>query len=720
MIQKTNRLVKSKLKQFRTRIIGSRIRSCLHLSDQKFLSLFSLAKVTDLVADGNMPEAKTELLKYYHRKTSLNWLKPPTTITDLRLNTDRMSTEEILNKANEYLELKFTPDGSLPKIGLDGTIDWDYNPVSSREWILRLHRHQWWIIFGLAYTKSKDERYTRAFVSQMLSWVSNNPLPSYKNERSHAWRLMETGLRLRVSWIPCFALFFDSANFTDNAKLTMLRSIYDHAKFLSLFKTKQNHLLRESNGLACAGIYFSEFKEAKSWKETALLRFDEELKKQINQDGSQIEMSIGYQWLVVDEFESIYELIQKNGLKLPQENLSAWLEKMYILLAYVIRPDGSFPEINDGFIRWGRERLTQAGQTFNRDDLLYIGTDGKQGTLPKTCSINFSDAGFYVMRSDWTREARYLFFDAGPYGGHHGHEDKLSIEVFAYGQSFIVDSGSYTYEKTDPYRAYFVGSQSHNTVLVDGLSQVRRWQKKHLSPETGSKEEAIWISQSDFDYASSSYREGYGLFRLKKQDDLKIIKGVTHSRRIIFVKPDYWIIVDNLEADKNHNYQVLFHVPPEVKTETDSKLTVRLSTTSANACLYIVPAEPDELKLNLVSGSEKPIQGWFSQDHHYKVPSTAIIYEKREISSTVFTTLLYPVADCTLKQEISIRPLSITGNHNLAYAVTTSRGIDYLMFSENFANKQFGSFESAGIMAVFRTDNNGKLLSNFEAMQGDG
>ena len=76
------------------------------------------------------------------------------------------------------------------------------------------------------------------------------------------------------------------------------------------------------------------------------------------------------------------------------------------------------------------------------------------------------------MRSDWTEDARWLIFDTGPYGGPHGHEDKLSFELFAYGAPFIVDPGSYTYNRSDPYREYFVGSQGHNTVLVDNKSQV--------------------------------------------------------------------------------------------------------------------------------------------------------------------------------------------------------------------------------------------------------
>jgi hypothetical protein len=718
LIHKASHLSKQIIKQMRQRILGPHISSCLTLTDQKFLALFSLPEVANPLADGNLLKAKAELLKYYQKKISTSWLPPPKTITDLRLNTERISTEEILDKADEFLEFKFAPQGSLPKIRLDGTIDWDYNPVSSREWILRMHRHQWWVILGLAYAESGDERYARAFVGQMLSWVSNNPLPSYKNERSNAWRLMETGLRLRISWIPCFALFFDSVNFTDNAKLIMLRSIYDQANFLSHFKTRQNHLLRESNGLASAGIYFSEFKEAKSWVKIALSRFDEELKKQINQDGSQIEMSIGYQWLVADEFDNIHDFIQKNELSLPQENLSVWLEKMFALLAYVMRPDGSFPEINDGFIRWTRERLEQVGRKFNRDDLLFIGTDGEQGSLPEICSIDFGDAGFYVMRSDWNREARYLFFDAGPYGGHHGHEDKLSIEVYAFGRPFIVDSGSYTYEKEDPYRNYFVSSYGHNTILVDGRSQIRRWHKNHMNPKPARGNHARWISQSDFDYVASTYNEGYGCFSLKKPSLPEIIEDVIHTRRIFFVKPDYWIMVDEIRATDPHDYQLLFHTPPELAVSVEDDQKVILGTKSDHSRFCLLPVNSHDMKVQCLSGVEQPIQGWFSVDHHIKVPSTTVIYEKKNCRSTTFTTLLCPVRADKNIDDIFIKPLQVNEDQVRSFNIRTPNGNDDVILAFNNGLKRIDHNDSVTKIGVTRRDHNNHIIRQFEGMTG--
>lgn len=713
MIQKASHLYKRFLKQFRIRTLGPHIKSCQRLSDHKFLSLFSLPKVSNLVAEGNLPGAKAELLKYYHTKISSSWLMPPKTITDLRLNTDRMSVGEILNKANKFLELKFAPEGSLPKIKLDGTLDWDYNPVSSREWILRLHRHQWWVILGLAYAQAGDERYARAFVSQLLSWIASNPLPPFKNEKSHAWRLMEAGLRLRVSWIPSFALFYHSPNFTDEAKLKMLRSIHDHARFLFHYKTNRNHLLRESNGLAYASVYFCEFQDASTWLNKALNRIEKEIQNQINKDGSHIEISTGYQWLVVDELEKTLDLLFVKNISLLKEDLHQCLVKMYSVLVNLIRPDGTFPELNDGFIRWERSRLAEAGKKLGREDFIYIGTAGQSGKAPQNTSIGFKDAGLFVMRSDWTKDGRYLIFDAGPYGGPHGHEDKLSFELFASGKPFIVDPGSYTYQKSDPFRSYFVGSQGHNTVLIDGMSQIRRWNPNNLNPKPVSGNYATWISRPGFDYVVSSYSEGYGMFSSQKPKNANVITDVTHTRRILFVKPDYWIVIDDMQASANHDYEMLFHTSPEINVNIGAENTATFFAPGTDACLYLVMEDTQEFKISTLKGCVAPIQGWHSVDHHKKIPATAVIIRPPNARSIIWATLLCPLRNDQINDDVAIQRIEVSCENSFAFKVMSHWGIDYIMVSDSEGKKQFGPFESGGRVAVMRNDKSGDLLHTY-------
>ncbi|MCP4407981.1 MAG: hypothetical protein GY807_09540, partial [Gammaproteobacteria bacterium] len=659
-------------------------------------------------------QANQTLIDHYRNRIGSSWLGVPEKITDLRLDLAALDDDALVSSAESILNNQLTYTSDNPLRSADGGINWTKNPTSNREWLFRLNRHQWWTVLGLAYTRTNNERYAKAFVSQMLDWIDKNPPPKYKDETSPTWRLMEVALRMRISWIPVYAMFYSSPSFGDDAKLKMLRAIYDHAKFLTLFTSKLNHLIRESNGLVCVGIYFSEYREAQQWREMALYRLEDALCRQINQDGSQIEVSTGYQWLVIDEFEQTYDLLENNRIELPKEDLREWIERMYHVLARMIRPDGSFPEINDGFILYSHERLMRAGEKFTREDYIYSATAGERGIEPHDTSTAIRDAGIYIMRSDWSRQARYLLFDAGPYGGFHGHEDKLNIELFAYGQSFIVDSGSYTYEKTDPYRKYFVGSQGHNTVLVDGLSQIRRWHDVHRSPKVATKDYASWVCQEAFDYVAAQYNEGYGKFELKRPKSPRIVNDVVHTRHVLFVKPDYWVIVDELQASKIHDYQLLFHCSPQMTISESGEQGVVLNSKQQASRLHILPASPQEIDVSCVAGQERPIQGWYSVDHHHKTAAPVVIYKAQAFTSKVFITLLYPSPEDEAENKPSIKRIEVPEKEAIACTVETKRGKDFFLFSNNGSKTTFGPYASDAILAGVRTDLKGITTSTFE------
>lgn len=684
------------------------------LSDAEFLGLLNIEDIAELVQQGHIAQANQALIDHYRKRIGSSWLGVPEKITDLRLDLAALNDDRLVSNAESILNNQLTYTGDSPLCSADGGIDWTRNPTSNREWLFRLNRHQWWTVLGLAYERTKNERYAKAFVSQMLDWIDSNPPPKYKDETSPTWRLMEVALRMRISWIPVFAMFYSSPSFGNDAKLKMLRAIYDHAKFLTLFTSKLNHLIRESNGLICVGLYFPEYREAQQWRETALYRLEKELRRQINQDGSQIEVSTGYQWLVIDEFEQTYDLLENNRIRLPNENLREWIERMYHVLARMIRPDGSFPEINDGFILYSHERLIRAGKKFRREEFIYSATGGEQGIEPHDTSTAIKDAGIYIMRSDWSQQARYLLFDAGPYGGFHGHEDKLNIELFAYGQSFIVDSGSYTYEKTDPYRKYFVGSQGHNTVLVDGLSQIRRWYDVHRSPKVATKDYASWVCREDFDYVAAQYNEGYGEFALKRPKSPRIVDDVVHTRHILFVKPDYWVIVDELQASEIHDYQLLFHCSPQITVRESGEQGVVLNSKLQAPGLHILPASPQEIDVSCIAGQERPIQGWYSIDHHHKTAAPVVIYKAQAFASKVFITLLYPSPVDEADEKPSIERIEVPEKEAIACVVETMRGKDYFLFSKDGSKTRFGPYVSDAILAGIRTDLNGITTNTFE------
>ena len=694
---------------------GDRFESVLRQPRADFLALFDLPAVAAALSAGEEGKAESELLAHYAGRVKKGWLSAPAELTDLRIRLDEISRDELLRVADGVLAHHVTPAATQPRLTARGVIDWTHNPTSDREWLLKINRHAWWVVLGTAYRETGDERYAARFVEQLLDWIEHNPPSPRKDEKSPTWRLMEVGLRMRVSWLPSFGLFFEAPSFTNEAKLQMLRSFNDHGRFLCSFKTDRNHLLRESNGLAYLAANFSEFREAGAWLERALDRIEREVCEQVNEDGTHIEMSTGYQWLVIDEFEKTADLLRAHGLRLAHEDLDRWLEKMYDVLARVLLPDGTMPQINDGFVLWPHTRIADAGRRLSRADLVFVGTDGTDGEPPTETSCLIRDAGLHVMRSDWTSEARYLLFDSGPHGGYHGHEDKLSIvELYAFGERFLADPGSYTYDYKNPFRSYFAGSSGHNTVTVDGESQVRIWNRAYLQPAVAKGGDSTWVCCDGFDFAAGRYDEGYGAYSHPRAVDAVLNEDVIHERRVLFIKPDYWIVVDHLEASKTHTYQWPFHAPRAFDADLGESGRVTLGRDDGGPRLLIQPAEPNAWTVRTFCGSEDPIQGWYSPDHRAKEPATAVVYSLTAMGPCDAAFLLCPAREAEALVGVRFERLEV-GGAAAAFVVTHGDGAtDHLLVAATPAERELGPHRVTGAVAVVRADPADRVLTHEE------
>jgi hypothetical protein len=116
-------------------------------------------------------------------------------------------------------------------------------------------------------------------------------------------------------------------------------------------------------------------------------------------------------------------------------------------------------------------------------------TVGNTGVFRNGCTL-MPASGVAVLREkpgDFTadRNATAVALSYGPYGGGHGHPDKLSIAVYAQGHQWIPHYGSMPYESTwkSEWTSHTV---SHNTVVVDGVSQEPAGQRNAMWPvDTG-------------------------------------------------------------------------------------------------------------------------------------------------------------------------------------------------------------------------------------------
>lgn len=669
------------------------------MSEKQFFEMVNLdyaglANVKTAVGSGDMQAAKHEFAEHLRHREKPVWN------FDWRARPKHDSQPDGVDTAEADRILQ----RNLPSVGVyhkfDGEIDWTLNPINYREWPWQLNRHQFWVVLGRAYWATGEEKYAKEFVYQMTDWVCKCPVPVEKSgNNTETWRTIEAGIRMGHHWPEAYHLFLTSPSFDDNAIVTMVESCVEHAQYLMKWPTTGNWLTMETNGLMHVGVVFPEFKEAAEWRKTASDRMYAELDTQVYPDGAQIELSTGYHQVSLLNFIGAWRIAHLNDIAMPKDYVSK-MQKMFDYDLEVSMPDGCLPGLNDA----GRSDIKpymKEGFGFfpERKDYQWLATLGKEGTKPTAGSVALPFSGHMVMRSGWEANDLYCLFDAGPFGYGHQHEDALSFVIYAYGKYMLVDPGNYPYDSSE-WRKYVLSTRAHNTIMVDGCEQHRRDRPRQeyvIEKPLPIK----WASNAKFDYASSTYDNGYA-----HDNSVK----VKHERRVFFVKPEYWIVVDTLTPadEKPHKYESMFHLDVSGAEVDAATKTVR-TTDAAGANLSILPMADEGLKVSIISGQEKPVvQGWVPAGGYKCRPIPTPIFEKEQSGRTSMAYVFYPTPEGAKCPVVKVEPLAVQGAEGaVGMTITFGDGrVDYFVQCESpYARVKFGKFESTGQVTYIRTEN---------------
>ncbi|MFQ5729495.1 MAG: alginate lyase family protein [Waddliaceae bacterium] len=409
-------------------------------------------------------------------------------------------------------------------------IPWCADPVSGKEWPMAFHthvdifggnkgigdvkyvwelnRHQFLPTLGKAYLLTGDEKYAEHGLELMEHWIQVN---SYKLGINWTSAL-EVAIRC-LSWCWACALFQHSKFFSQEKRQNILRSLYQHGRYLedhlSFYFSPYNHLIGEATALYVLGTLLPQLRSANGWLEKGWKILEEEMPKQFHADGGTVEQAFGYHHFTLGFYLQALLLRRKRGLRVPPKVWSL-LENVFGFSLHIIRPDGTVAMTGDGdegrafdlsqASLWDFRCFLSIGAVlFQRGDFKKIAGPllpdvtwliGKTGwnlyhsltaETPSENSKAMSQSGYYIMRTSWDQNAHHLSFDCGEIAhgvpkndfpsAAHGHADALSFELSSFGKTLLVDPGFYTYNGDVVWHRYFRETEAHNTVVVDGCSQ---------------------------------------------------------------------------------------------------------------------------------------------------------------------------------------------------------------------------------------------------------
>jgi hypothetical protein len=302
---------------------------------------------------------------------------------------------------------------------------------------------------------------------------------------------------------------------------------------------------------------------------------------------------------------------------------------MWNYLAYTLRPQGQSLLNNDSDQEDLRPLLIGASKQYKRSDWLFIASNTSDGIKPSDPpSVVFPWAGQFLMCSGREAHAQWACFDLGPLGiNYHGHQDKLHLALNAYGRDLLVDGGRYSYVRSDFWH-YFRGSASHNVILVDGQGQLDK-EKEWQQPMHGN-----YLIADEFDFAVGSCDRGF-----------KHLPGrISHSRAIVYIRDQYWVVVDQIITDRQRHIQPLWHFHPDCSLRLEGNEIVSIDPQVGN--LRIIPvAHPGSSlswQLQIVKGQKHPVQGWWSREYGHICESPVVTYQTKIATSTTFAWVLFP------------------------------------------------------------------------------
>lgn len=525
------------------------------------------------------------------------------------------------------------------EINLGKNFNWNSQEISDSLWKYNLNYFDFNLILLKAYLYTNDYSYINKIEELMDKWINETKLGE-----KVTWDPYPISRRV-VNWIITLC-FFDKHSLSNEKFLKKVKSsLIQQTNFLYNnleLDLQNNHLTSNAKALIWSGVILKGYHDSDKWFKKGYKIFKKRVRDEIQSDGFQNENSSSYHMVTIQDYLETILLLKANDKKVP-EGLLDILEKMFEALQSILKPDGSIPLLNDSITNYpmnASELMAVGALIFNKSDFKWsfkesemnylawiFGNEGLEDfiSLPKIepdyKSVALKDTGFYVMKNGWDEHSTYLLFNCSDISPRHcpghGHADALSFELYAKGQTIMMDPGVYSYHDKK-YRYYFKSTKNHNTVIVDGkdqseiLGSFRFGKIAEIKPLN-------WIKSVESDLVSAQHN-GY--------------KDVIHKRSIEFNKKDLFIINDIIEGYGTKNIDLVFNMGSKLKD-------LELIKDNKCICIFDKCRVTLEITTNKIWGKFRIEDGWISEEWNKLQKNKKIIYSVYEELPIKIKTKIY-------------------------------------------------------------------------------
>jgi hypothetical protein len=244
-------------------------------------------------------------------------------------------------------------------------------------------------------------------------------------------------------------------------------------------------------------------------------------------------------------------------------------------------------EYRNGYAEWMAQQLTSIDGRYANvwnvpwyvfEFLYYDPAITPQSPASLALDREFSDLEGVIWRTGWDKDALIFGLKTGPYGGRYGFDtfvqEAYPWEVPCETTGCQLNFG-HDHDDTNTFYLYRAGAwlvpetvgagrhetSAHNTLLIDGQGQSRP-PEEHLgrliddfSGRDGVLETAA--SMANFAYAAADATRRY--------NQISGVRAVT--RHVVFVRPDYLLVLDQAAADTAHRYEWTTHLGGPISIE---------------------------------------------------------------------------------------------------------------------------------------------------------